>query len=57
MYIKPYTSIVNEYGDELGKISKNSTTEWYVYLYGHCYGEMTKAKLLKFLDRLDLQLL
>jgi len=52
--MKAYTNIANEFGDVCGKISKNSTTEWTVYLYGHCYGDMRERAIDSLLLRLAL---
>lgn len=52
--MKAYSNIVNEFGDICGKVSKNSSTEWTVYLYGNCYGDMRERAIEKLLLRLGL---
>ncbi|MBO5351847.1 MAG: hypothetical protein J6A77_00965, partial [Lachnospiraceae bacterium] len=52
--MKAYTNIVNEFGDVCGKVSKNSSTEWTVYLYGNCYGDMRERAIESLLLRLGL---
>ena len=52
--MKAYSNIVNEFGDICGKVSKNSSKEWTVYLYGNCYGDMRERAIEKLLLRLGL---
>lgn len=52
--MRAYANIVNEFGDVCGKISKNSTTEWEVYLYHNCYGYMRENAINTMLLKLGL---